>query len=271
MTIAIGAALLATAAQAIADSGCGTGGTWCTDQDKITARMEGVDFVHIPGRPDPKEYHYTASCYIENEVRTADGCVDGTIPPPVQACATGKHIAPRWARLRDSGDGTPGPWILEVGYTCPGDPGFPLTLEDFTQLPITPSTMQLQPPTDWVYAGLDTIAHTDPTPQGFHVELLGASFDVGAVPIEYSWDFGDGTPPLVTDDPGAPWPDYTIGHTYTAAGTATPVLTTSWKGVYRETSFDPWAEIPGTGQTTTTGPELTIYAARTRLVEDPLD
>src|SRR5690606_4475389 len=53
---------------------------FCTYEDTINARMSDVTFVHVPGTPDPKRYLYSSSCYIENEVRTADGCIDGTIP-----------------------------------------------------------------------------------------------------------------------------------------------------------------------------------------------
>ena len=122
-----------------------------------------------------------------------------------------------------------------------------------------------------MYAGLDTIGYTDDTPQGFVVTLRELTFFVGAIPVEFTWDFGDGSDPIVTTDPGKPWPDYTVGHTYTASGTATPTLTTRWRGVFRrDGTFEQWHEVAGTGETTTTGPELTIYTARTRLVEDDL-
>lgn len=233
--------------------------------------MVDIEFVQVPPRPNPYRYRYTNECPENYMVRIMDLCLDGGIPEPPEGCDGARIIPPRWAQLRDDGSGLPGPWILEAGYTCPGDPDYPVRLEDFAALPIAPSRLEIQPSSGWVYAGLDTIAYTDPAPQGFEVALLGITFFVGAVPVEYSWDFGDGSPPLVTSDPGRPWPDHTISHRYSTKGAATPVLTTSWKGVYRESIFDDWHEIDGTGETITTGSEITVHTARTRLVEDPLD
>src|SRR5690606_30922112 len=187
---------------------------WCVDQDQIEARMVDIEFVQVPPRPNPYRYRYTNECPENYMVRIMDLCLDGGIPEPPEGCDGARIIPPRWAQLRDDGSGLPGPWILEAGYTCPGDPDYPVRLEDFAALPIAPSRLEIQPSSGWVYAGLDTIAYTDPAPQGFEVALLGITFFVGAVPVEYSWDFGDGSPPLVTSDPGRPWPDHTISHRY---------------------------------------------------------
>jgi len=243
---------------------------FCTHDDTILGRLENVEFVKVPGRPEVKDYLYSASCYIDNEVRTVEGCVNGIVPEPPEPCTTGEWAWPRWARLRDAGDGSAGPWNLEAGYTCPGDNEFPLTSLDFKQLTIEPSPVTFQPPTNWVYAGLDTIGYAEADTQGFEITLLGIPFQVAAVSVEYSWDFGDGSAPIVTDDPGKPYPNHTVGHTYTAEGTATPVLHTSWKGYFRTSEHNAWTAIPDYAQTVTTGPELTIYTARTRLVEDDL-
>jgi len=254
-----------------ADSCIDPDSQWCTYEDTVDVRLKDLTFVRVPRNPSPKEYLYTSSCFIENEVRTVDGCIDGRIPEPPESCTSGTWVQPRWARLRDSGDGTPGPWTLEAGYTCPGDPEFPLTVEDFRRLLIEPAPLTLQPGTGWVYAGLETVAYSDDAPRGFSIELLGRQFDIGVFPVEFSWDFGDGSEPIVTEEPGKPWPDHTVSHVYAAAGTVTPVLTTTWKGVFRTNAIAGWTDIPGTGQTTTTGTPITVHTARTRLVEDRLD
>lgn len=243
---------------------------FCWDQDEIDGHFSGVDFVRVPGRPDPREYLYSYSCYIENEVRTADGCVDGVIPPPSEACEFGVWIEPRWSRLRDRGDGDPGPWVLEVGYSCPGDEEFPFGFEEFTSLPIEVPTLTVQPNTGWVYAGLETVAYTNGDAQGFVVAVRGLDFYVVATPVEYSWSFGDGSPSLTSTDPGAPWPDHTVSHTYAAAGRFRPSLTTTWRGDFRQAEDRQWYQVEGSGQTTTQGPLIQVHTARTRLVEDDL-
>lgn len=245
-------------------------GIFCADQDEIDARWSEIEFVKVPGRPSPKTYLYSASCYIDNEVRTVEGCVDGVVPEPQDQCASGPWVRPRWARLRDSGDGTPGPWVLEVGFTCPGDREFPLQLSDFQRLLIDPSPLTLQPDTGWVYAGLETIAYSSDSARGWEVELLGMQFRVAAVPTEFHWDFGDGGPESVTTEPGAPWPGHSISHTYTESGKFRPSLRTIWQGHFMASDASVWSEISGRGETLTTGSVLTVHTARTRLVEDDL-
>lgn len=251
---------------------CGDNEDWCTDQDTIIARMSGVEFISAPRRPDPYRYEYTAECLEEENYdwHLPDRCVDGFLPAPPVACPNGSMTPPRWAQLIDAGDGRPGPWLLQAGFSCPGDDDYPFAYDDFAVLPIAPSPIELQPNTGWVYTGLDTIAMTDPTAQGFEVELRGGWFQVGAIPVEYEWDFGDGSPPVITTDPGRPWPDQTVTHTYTAAGSATPTLTTRWHGVFRTSSTGPWHEITGTAETVATGPGLTVYSPRPRLVDRPV-
>jgi len=193
---------------------------------------------------------------------------DGVIPRPDGACEEQELIFPRWSRLRDDPEGN---WTLESGFTCPGDGDYPFTYEDFIALPITPSTLTVQPNTGWVYAGLETIAYTDDSPQGFLVSLMDIEFAVAAAPLEYEWDFGDGSPIVITDDPGAPWPDHSVSHMYATAGNVTPTLMTRWEGYVRRADSTSWSAISGVASTTTTGPAITVHTARTRLVEDSLD
>src|SRR5690554_4165774 len=108
MILATALALTSATSPARATDDC-NGTAICAVEDQISARLRGVEFIRVPGKPSPKSYLYTSSCYIENEVRTADGCIDGSIPEPPEPCTTGLWMEPRWAQLRDSGDGTPGP------------------------------------------------------------------------------------------------------------------------------------------------------------------
>ena len=244
-------------------------GEWTEYGDTIQARLSELHFTKVPGRPSPKEYHFSRFCYIADEVRVAEGCIGGEIPPPPQGCERGEWVEPRWARLRDTGDG-PGPWILETGYTCPGDPDFPVRITDFAELPLAPSPLSTQPSAGWVYAGLETVAFSEDFPQGFEVTLLGTPFQVAALPTTYTWDFGDGSPTVTTTDPGRPWPDHSVAHTYATKGSAVISVLTTWEGYFRESEFDDWTEIGGTAETLTTGTPITIHTARTRLVEDDL-
>lgn len=247
---------------------------WSGHGTDFIARLERIGFITYSFGHNPREYWYTADCYLADETRVLIDCVGGVVQNPNPQCTADVWVEPRWSRIRDvDGDPAtddPGPWILEAGYTCPGDADFPISVVDIRRLPVAPASLELQPPNGWVLAGLDTIAYSDASDQGFAIELLGIPFQVGVLPTSFSWDFGDGSAPIITDDPGQPWPDHTVAHRYTAAGPATPVLTTEWSGYYRRSALEEWLEIDGTVSTTTTGPALTVHTARTRLVEDPL-
>jgi len=68
------------------------------------------------------------------------------------------------------------------------------------------------------------------TPETFKtsVVMLGVPITVYLAPT-YLWDFGDGRI-LQTKSRGGPYPDTSIRHTYTEAGTYVASLTISWKG-----------------------------------------
>jgi len=249
-----------------------TGGTeWSVHSDEIHGSLSQIGYERRELRKGgpKKAYLYTDSCYIADDTRAMVGCVDGRIPPPSEECPSGEWIRPRWSQNIENGAPS-GPWTLEAGFTCPGDPEYPFQLEDLEHLQIPPSPLRIQPDSGWALTGIETVAYTENSPQGYLVELLGLDFYVAVVPVSFEWDFGDGTPPIRTSTPGAPWPDHTIAHVYEKAAEVRPHLNTSWKAYVRREGSPTWGEVPGTGQTTTVGPPITVYSARTRLVEDSL-
>lgn len=135
-------------------------------------------------------------------------------------------------------------------------------------LQITPPGINVQPPDGWTLINIETITYTQGSPQEFDVVLLGAPVTIRAVPTEFSWDYGDGTPPLTTTDPGAPYPQHTISHAYAAPGRATVTLTTSWRGQFRVAGETTWTDVPGTAVTQSSSGPIEVHEARTRLVED---
>jgi hypothetical protein len=135
-------------------------------------------------------------------------------------------------------------------------------------LQITPPGIKVQPPDGWTLVNIDTITYTQGGAQEFDVVLLGTPVTIRAVPTEFSWDYGDGTPALVTTDPGAPYPQHTISHAYAAPGSATVMLTTSWRGQFRVAGEATWTDVPGTAATQSSSGPIAVHEARTRLVED---
>ncbi|WP_253874235.1 PKD domain-containing protein [Promicromonospora umidemergens] len=138
----------------------------------------------------------------------------------------------------------------------------------FREMQIAPSEVNVQPPDGWTLVNVDTIAFTDTTPRTISTRLFGIPVQIRAVPSSYSWDFGDGSAPTVTTDPGAPYPAHTIAHAYVKQGTATISLTTTWRGQFRLAGEPTWHDVTGEGTTVSSSDSLEILEARARLVED---
>ncbi|OLT54636.1 hypothetical protein [Cellulosimicrobium sp. CUA-896] len=144
-------------------------------------------------------------------------------------------------------DGTWGPPELvgDEGCITPAD----LLAEaerEFATLPIAPSPVVVQPPDGWTVVNLPTITYTDAAEQTFDTSLLGIPVQIRATPESYAWDYADGSAPLVTTDPGAPYPDHTVHHTYAQPADAVTIgLTTTWSGQFRITGSRRGRTCPG--------------------------
>lgn len=166
-------------------------------------------------------------------------------------------------------DGSLGPAEVVNEGTCvtPADL-LDAAAQEFATLQIQPSPLHVQPPDGWTLINVETITYTQDTPQEFATTLLGVPVTIRAVPDEFAWNYDDGTPALVTDHPGAPYPDHTVAHAYTTPGEVTIGLTTTWRGQFQITGTPTWTDVPGTATTSTTTGPITVHEARTRLVED---
>lgn len=173
-------------------------------------------------------------------------------------------------------DGVPGAWspagdpVVDQSCVTPAD----LTAEAeraLATLAITPSPVSVQPPDGWTLVNIPTITHTTDDPQELATTLLGIPVTLRVDPDTFAWDYDDATPPLVTTDPGAPYPDHTVHHTYTQpADQVTITLTTTWTARFRITGAPTWTPITGTATTTSTAAPLQVHEARSRLVTEPL-
>lgn len=149
-------------------------------------------------------------------------CLDGT-----------QALEPLFVRT-ENGDGSWGRWEMVSYYTCPQDEVLVAAIEhEWSTLTPTPSTATIQPAGGWVYANVPTIAMADDGPQVRTMTVLGAQVDIRATPATFTWVWGDGEH-TVTQDPGAPYPDETLTHTYAhMEGEVTVALETTWSGQYR--------------------------------------
>ena len=161
------------------------------------------------------------------------------------------------------------PWVMVEQAGCTIDLATAVA-QELTRLPLSGSTITIQPPGGNTLVNLDTIVYTDGATQDLSTTVLGTPLTIHVTPISYSWDFGDAAPPLVTTQTGAPYPHQTLTRPYTKPGTYAITLTTTWSARYQPTGTTDWLPVTGTATTTTTAPPLTAYQAHTHLVTDPL-
>ena len=155
-----------------------------------------------------------------------------------------------------------------MGWTCPQDALPVLSQADFRRLPLAPSVLGIQPASDVVFVNMPTIVFTDPAAQTFTTTLLGYPVEVEATPTRFTWDFGDGSDPIVTTSPGHPYPDHDVSWPYAHAGTYTITLTTEFTGRYRIAGTTTWLPVVGTATTTTTSPPITAEEHPAHLVSE---
>lgn len=186
--------------------------------------------------------------------------------PIVETCLDGSEaLNPLWRREQNA-DGTWSEWTVVEMYSCPGDAALIEAIEhEWTTLTPQPSDIDLQPDTGWVLATVPTIAMAGDAPRLHAATLLGEAVEIRATASGYVWDWGDGTQ-TTTTDPGRPYPNATLTHTFPRASDGSTVsLTTTWTGEFR-VNGGPWHAIAGTITSESPPVELAIYDPRSRLV-----
>ncbi|WP_143427055.1 hypothetical protein [Georgenia soli] len=142
-----------------------------------------------------------------------------------------------------------------------------VTAEDLQRLPIAPGGLVVQPDRGWVLVNLETIVWTDAAEQTFSTVVLGTPVQVRVEPIDFTWDFGDGSAALVTTDPGAPFPNHSVSHLYTAAAEQRQVtLTTRWAGEFEVNGSGVWQPVVGVATTSEASRPFEVRTAETSLV-----
>jgi len=185
------------------------------------------------------------------------------------------YLGALYRQTREIGaDGTPGEWSEAGDPVADQSCVTPADLADeaaraLATLAITPPPIVVQPPNGWTLVNVPTITYTEPGEQVLDTTLLGIPVQIRATPESYTWDYGDGSGPVTTTDPGAAYPAHTVAHTYEQpADQVTIALTTTWTGQFRITGTPTWTDVAGTATTTSSTDPLRVYEARSRLVAD---
>lgn len=212
-------------------------GTRATCEDSSTSRVrtevEIAPWVEGDCASVPLT-HVSAASWCASRESWAEGapeyvCGDGSAPRVPDKIRTRPLDPP----------GQPwGPWHLST-VPCRGDgPTQDDELQEavereMARLRVKAAPALIAPVTEWFAVQTPLTVYTRAETQRFEVTLIGSAVQIEVVPESFSWDFGDGSAPLVTTDKGAPFPDQTLTHTFTKKGERTIVLTTSWRGRFR--------------------------------------
>jgi hypothetical protein len=142
----------------------------------------------------------------------------------------------------------------------------------FESLPIHAGTVVAQPSPNTL-RGAETNFYADASEQQFDVTMLGQKVHVVATPIQYTWNYGDGTVFGPQPSMGGPLPQDRWGertrtsHVYAGTGDFQVVLTTSFQGTYSVNSGPP-LPIPGQGQFSAPPQTISVWRSVTRNYAD---
>ena len=237
------------------------------------------DFVRAdPALPytDPNEYKYELQCHL------GGGDFDTPCLARQLECKDGpdgeEGIPVTWlSRPR----GVPGAvWAHHSGPTClfdarPEDllPRIAADIQrEFQSLPVNAGTVVAQP-SPHTLRGAETNFFAEAAEQQFDVTMFGQQVHIVATPVQYTWDYGDGTVFGPQPSMGGPLPQDRWGektrtsHAYGATGDFQVVLTTTFQGTYSVNAGPP-LPIPGQGQFSAPPQTVSVWRSLTRNYAD---
>jgi hypothetical protein len=142
----------------------------------------------------------------------------------------------------------------------------------FQQLPVSPGNAVMQP-SPHTLRGAETNFYAEAVEQTFGVDMLGQRVSIVAKPVEYTWNYGDGTSLGPQTAAGGPlpqdrWGEKTLtSHVYARTGDFPVVLTTHFQGTY-SVNGGPELPIPGQGQFSSPPQTISVWRSITRNYAD---
>ena len=232
-----------------------------------------------PGAPpgtDPYQYKYELQCHL------GGGDFDTPCLGRRVDCKNGPDgkdgIPVVWLKAPK---GIPNPvWTFHSGPTCLFDPKpedllpriAALIQSEFQKLPVAAGTVTAQP-SPHTLRGAETNFYADSAEQQFDITILAQKVHVVATPVQYTWNYGDGTTLGPQPSAGGPLPQDRWGektrtsHVYTQTGDFQVVLTTHFQGTYSVNNGPP-LPIPGQGQFNAPPQTISVWRSVTRNYAD---
>ena len=110
-------------------------------------------------------------------------------------------------------------------------------------VPLPASVLEVQPANGRTLVNFDTNFFTQTDEFDRTVTLLGQRVDLHIVPSAFGWRFGDGES-VTTKEPGAPYPQLDVTHSYLTKGRVAPSVDTTYTAQFR-VNGGPWRDVPG--------------------------
>ncbi|WP_245953376.1 PKD domain-containing protein [Arthrobacter silvisoli] len=235
-----------------------------------------------PGYVDanPYQYDYLPLCDIER-----DGLDSGCESLPVNCeprTPGGKRGTPVQWRFAPKAITNPtwSDWQPQGGPTCLYDPKPEDVLKriaarianDFKQLPIQSAKVTVQPGPHTL-KGMETNVFAAASEQAFDVVILGQNVHLEATPVEYTYNYGDGTSFGPTMFAGGSISEDEWGiktrtsHIYKQTGGFRLTVTTGFRGTYSVNGGPP-LPITGNGQFASPAQLVSVWRSETRQVAD---
>ncbi|MCR1784138.1 PKD domain-containing protein [Nocardioides carbamazepini] len=225
-----------------------------------------IDMSSADPMPDP-----TTDAGVSNNGLWVDSTRNGDQPPQQGwVPGTGSAAEPAAGGFACQGaEQVAGEFVDHAFCTADRDDLPAITAADvqraFAELKLPAGTLTIQPPDGLTLVNFKTNFYTtSTTPISTSLTLLGQQVTLEATPASFAWNFGDGKSTSTTE-PGAPYPDLTITHSYLRKGDYLPSLSTTYTGRYR-IATGPWQTIPGTVTIDGPGQPLQAVEAQPKLV-----
>lgn len=254
------------------NTGLGVGSGTIYDEES------GTFFPAPPGYvpEDPNQYKYEFVC--KDDVNGS--CVQDMLMCPDRGDGKPGKFVQWMVAPRAISDPEWGNWVPLNGPTClydekPEDilPAIAARiLQDFQNLPIAPAVLTSQP-SPHTLRGAETNIFADAQGQEFDVTILGQRVHLVATPVEYTYNYGDGTTLGPTPIAGGPinreqWGTKTrTSHVYESVGDFAVSVVTSFRGTY-SVNGGPDLPVPGTGQFASPSQTLQVWRSVTRNYAD---
>lgn len=203
-------------------------------------RYVGSGGLVLPGTVDEDTRVRVAGCR-DCRWRLDDPCAEdaSACMSVVRGCPQGQRLLRAWVS-EDRGT----TWV-DLGVVCIPPAGLVTVahveevIQDQFEAQLPPTTIRFQPSTG-VLPYLPVIFQSGQPKQLAPVVSTIADRVVVLHPVAtWSWRFGDGTG-LSTDHPGAPYPDFSVAHTYGRDGRFSVDLTTTWRATFTIDDLGPF-------------------------------